>query len=200
MCLTYNLPVINPKNMKKTIIPVAVLFSLMMMNGCMVPPENNSPDLSTDDQSTVETAKSVEAADSAETGKPEIVFEDTSSDLRGSIAIDDEVKIQNSINLQDDSANTDCVNLADLPNEYGCNPSMTCDVGQVCRDGLCVEEADAPNEYGCHPSMTCDAGQVCREGLCVDEADAPDAYGCNPSMTCDAGQVCRDGLCINICE
>lgn len=93
-----------------------------------------------------------------------------------------------------------CTKLSDLPNEYGCHPSMYCDKGQVCREGLCVEEKDAPNEYGCHPSMICDKGQVCRDGLCVDPQDAPDKYGCHPSVICGNNEVCREGVCIKVCE
>jgi len=93
-----------------------------------------------------------------------------------------------------------CIEPEDVPNKYGCHPSMYCDAGEVCREGVCVDEVDAPNEYGCNPLMYCDAGEVCRDGLCVDEADAPNEYGCHPSMYCDEGEMCMDGLCYSICK
>lgn len=93
-----------------------------------------------------------------------------------------------------------CTKLADLPNEYGCHPSMQCNDDQVCREGNCVAKLDAPDAYGCNPLMQCDDNQVCREGVCVASKDAPDKYGCNPLMKCGDNEVCREGNCISVCK
>ncbi|MCA9583675.1 MAG: hypothetical protein KC416_17880, partial [Myxococcales bacterium] len=87
-----------------------------------------------------------------------------------------------------------CVPNCDVSDEFVCDVGFECDPAT----GFCIEVA-------CR-GISCDAGQICRDGVCAGECEGvvcPHGQQCfrdrciDPcaGVSCGAGSICRGGLC-----
>lgn len=104
---------------------------------------------------------------------------------------------------------------------------VTCETGEVCRDGTCAAECEGivcPAGTDCLldrcvdlcEGIDCGVGEVCRRGLCVPGCNQCNGLICSGGLECDEGSsectdpscpsgcadgtVCDEGTCVDACE